>query len=150
MPYEAKTKPTTSDVEEFLKSNCTGQKLLDCLDLLALMEKITGKKAKMWGSAIVGFGQYHYEYKTGHKGDSAAVGFSPRKSNITIYITTGFGDYMDGSETVKDLMSKLGKYKTGKVCLYIKQLSDINIDILTKIIDHSLENLKKNYVTDLS
>jgi hypothetical protein len=149
MSYEAKTKPTTVNVEEFLKANCADQKLQDCLDLVALMEKLSGKKAKMWGSSIVGFGKYHYKYASGHEGDSAVVGFSPRAANITIYISTGFGDYMDESNTIKDLMAKLGKYKTGKVCLYIKKLSDVDLDILTKLIIYSIDYMKRNYETDL-
>jgi hypothetical protein len=150
MSYEPKTKPTIENVEEFLKANCTGQKLQDCLDLVALMEKLTGKKARMWGSSIVGCGKYHYKYASGHEGDSAVVGFSPRKTNITIYISTGFGSYMDESDTVKKLMSNLGKYKTGKVCLYITKLSDVDLDILTKLIINSIDYMKRNYETDLS
>ena len=149
MPYEAKTKATIANVEEFLKANCTDQKLQDCIDLVALMEKLTGKKAKMWGTSIIGFGKYHYKYDSGHEGDSAVIGFSPRKPNITIYVSSGFGDYMDQSGTVKNLMDKLGKYKTGKVCLYIKKLSDIDLGVLTELIKGCLEYMKKNYQTDL-
>lgn len=150
MPYEAKTKPTEISVLEFLKANTEGLKYQDCLDLVELMEKLTGKKAKMWGPSIVGFGKYHYKYATGHEGDMAAVGFSPRKTNLTLYIVTGFGYLMDKNSGAQDLMAKLGKYKKGKACLYFKKLSDLNIDILTEIIVQSLDYLKKNYQTDLT
>jgi len=150
MPYETKTKATTVDVNEFLSANCEGQKLEDCLALVDLIEKLTGKKAKMWGTSILGFGKYHYKYATGHEGDSAVVGFSPRKSNITIYISSGFGEYMDQSGLVKNLMEKLGKCKTGKVCLYIKKLSDINLDILEELIQGCIKYMKNNYQTDLN
>jgi hypothetical protein len=149
MPYEAKTKPTNSSVDDFLKANASGQKLEDCLALIELMEKVTGKNATMWGSAIVGFGKYHYKYDSGLEGDAGIVGFSPRKTNITIYISSGFGEYMNQSGTVKNLMEKLGKYKTGKVCLYIKKLSDINLDILEEIIKDCVKYMKNNYQTDL-
>lgn len=150
MSYEAKTKPTNSSVDDFLKANSTGKKLEDCYALTDLMEKLTGKKAKMWGTAIVGFGNYHYKYATGHEGDAGIVGFSPRKLNITIYISSGFGEYMDQSGTVKNLMEKLGKYKTGKVCLYIKKLSDINLDVLEELIKGCVNYMKNNYQTDLN
>jgi hypothetical protein len=90
----------------------------------------------MWGSSIVGFGSYHYKYASGHEGDSCLIGFSPRKQDLTIYINTGF-------EAHKELMEQLGKYKTGKVCLYVKKLDDIKLPVLKKLVKASFTQMKK-------
>jgi hypothetical protein len=102
------------------------------------MQKITKEKPKMWGASIVGFGSYHYKYDSGHEGDMCITGFSPRKQNLTLYILPGFERY-------ELLMSKLGKYKTGKSCLYIKRLADIDEKVLEKLIAESVVYMKKKY-----
>lgn len=102
------------------------------------MREISGEEPKMWGPAIVGFGKYHYKYDSGHEGVFFRTGFSPRKANLTLYITAGF----DRCET---LMQKLGKYKTGKSCLYIKSLEDIDRKVLRELIQASLEYMEKKY-----
>jgi hypothetical protein len=102
------------------------------------MKQVTRKKPKMWGPSIVGFGEYHYRYESGHEGDSFLAGFSPRKQNLTLYIMAGFTRY-DG------LMKKLGKYKTGKSCLYIKKLDDIDLSVLGELITLSVQHVAARY-----
>jgi hypothetical protein len=102
----------------------------------SLMEQITKEKPKMWGTSIVGFGSYHYKGASGREGDWMLIGFSPRKQNITLYIMPGFERY-------PELMNKLGKYSTGKSCLYIKRLSDINVDVLKELMDESIKMMKQ-------
>lgn len=135
---ELKTKPTEEDPSKFLKGIEDDQKRTDCLELLALMEAITGKKPKMWGTSIIGFGNYHYKYASGREGDYFVTGFSPRKQNLTIYIMPGFTPY-------EAVMSKIGKYKTGKSCLYIKKLDDIDRDLLRELISQSVRDMAEIY-----
>lgn len=136
---ELKTKPTEESPSKFLKGIEDDQKRLDCLELLSVMEDITSKKPKMWGKSIVGYGQYHYKYDSGREGDYFVTGFSPRKQNLTIYIMLGFSRY-------ERLMSKLGKYKTGKSCLYIKKLDDIDRGLLIELISLSVKDMAEIYV----
>lgn len=135
---EAKTKPTEQSVDTFIDNLSEEQVKADCKTLVKLMSKITGAPPKMWGSSIIGFGTYHYKYSSGHEGDSCLAGFSPRKQNITIYAMLGIDDF-------SDLLNKLGKHKTGKGCLYIKRLSDVDLQILEKVIKRSVAFLKKSY-----
>lgn len=135
---ELKTKPTEENPSKFLKGIEDDQKRSDCLELLALMEAITGKKPKMWGTSIIGFGNYHYKYTSGREGDYFVTGFSPRKQNLTIYIMPGFTRY-------EAVMSKIGKYKTGKSCLYIKKLDDIDRDLLRELISQSVKDMAEIY-----
>lgn len=138
MPYEAKTKQTETSVLEFLSANVEGQKYEDCLTLIELMEKLTGKKAKMWGPSIIGFGSYHYKYDSGHEGDSCILGFSPRKAAITLYI------FMPTTEN-QELLKNLGKYKMGKACIYIKKLTDIDLKKLEKICISTINYIQEKY-----
>lgn len=135
---ELKTKPTEESPSNFLKGIQDDQERQDCLTLLSLMEDITGKKPKMWGTSIIGFGNYHYKYASGREGDYFVTGFSPRKQNLTIYIMLGFSRY-------KELMSRLGNYKTGKSCLYIKKLDDIDRDLLQELISQSVKDMAEIY-----
>ena len=121
--YELKTKETDASVEVFLDSIEDEQRREDCKAVAQLMQQVTKEKPKMWGSSIVGFGQYHYKYASGHEGNAALTGFSPRKQALTLYIMGGF-------DTYNDLMSKLGTYKIGKACLYVKRLADIDQKVL--------------------
>lgn len=130
----AKTKPTTQSVAQFLNAIPDAQRRADCLAVAKLMEEITGSKPQMWGPSIVGFGSYHYKYASGHEGDWPMTGFSPRKQDLTLYIMMGFEKY-------DALMKALGKYHTGKSCLYIKRLSDIHVPTLKKLIKTSLKDL---------
>lgn len=135
---DIKTKPTTVSVTDFLNILEPEEKRNDAFEVLSIMKKVTGEEPVMWGPSIVGFGKYHYKYDSGHEGDMCIAGFSPRKNALTIYLMPGF-------EQGRELMDKLGKYKTGKVCLYINKLSDINKDILQKLIEKSVEYVKENY-----
>ncbi len=135
---ELKTKSSNDSVQEYIKGITDTKRREDCNSILHLMKEVTGEKPKMWGSSIVGFGTYHYKYPTGTEGDWFKTGFSPRKQNLTLYIMSGFDSY-------DDLMSRLGKYKTGKSCLYINKLEDIDLDVLKKLISESLLMLDRTY-----
>lgn len=133
---ELKTKLNDASVNKFLNSVADKEKREDCFTVLELMKKITRSEPKMWGSSIVGFGIYHYKYASGREGDWFLCGFSPRKQNLTLYIMSGFSKY-------EGLMKKLGKYKTGKSCLYINNLEDIDMKVLKDLITESVKSLKK-------
>jgi len=137
---ELKTKQTDSDVHEFIKSFAeTNQKREDSFELLKLMQDFTGYEPKMWGSSIIGFGSYHYKSeRSSQEGDWPLVGFSPRKSAISLYVYTG-------SKEHEHLLKDLGKFKMGKACIYIKKLSDINQDALQKLMKATIDFLQEKY-----
>lgn len=136
---ENKTQPTEVSVSDFLASIDDEQKRADSQVVAQLMEAATGEPPKMWGPSIVGYGTYHYVYASGREGDWMLTGFSPRKTALTVYL-------MAGVERQTELLAKLGKYKTGKSCLYIKRLSDINLDVLREMIGVSVEQMRNNDV----
>ncbi|MFZ2364343.1 MAG: DUF1801 domain-containing protein, partial [Trichococcus flocculiformis] len=123
MAYEPKTKPTEVSVEEFIEEIQQPQKKEDAYALLSLFAEVTGEEAKMWGPSIIGFGKYHYRYAAGHEGDAPLAAFSPRKTALTLY-------FMLPDERRKELLEKLGKHKTGKGCVYVNKLSDIDSAVL--------------------
>jgi len=129
---ELKTKVNDASVTDFLNNVEDEQKRKDCLEVARMMEQVTKQQPKMWGTSIVGFGSYHYKGASGREGDWMLIGFSPRKQNITLYIMSGFERY-------PGLMKKLGKYSTGKSCLYIKRLSDIDVNVLQQLMTESLQ-----------
>ena len=129
---ELKTKETTASVSEFLEKIADPQRREDCLAVADIMREVTGEEPKMWGSSIVGFGRYHYKSASGREGDWLITGFSPRKGDLTLYIMGGFDSFAD-------LMKKLGKCKTGKSCLYVKKLADIDVGVLRKIVKKSVK-----------
>ena len=133
---ELKTKVSKASVNNFLNSVKDEQKRKDSFKILEMMKKITKEDPKMWGPSIVGFGSYHYKYASGHEGDMCIAAFSPRKEALTIYILPGFEKY-------DSLMKKLGKYKTGKSCLYIRRLEDIDTKVLTELISESYKYMKQ-------
>ena len=133
---ELKTKRNDASVEEFLKSVENEQRRADCLELLELMTELSGEKPKMWGKSIVGFGSYHYVYASGREGDWFLTGFSPRKQDLTLYIMSGFPKF-------EPLLAKLGKFKHGVSCLYLKRLSDVDRKVLAELIEASLQHLRK-------
>lgn len=135
---ENKTKPTDSSVTDFINAVNDEGKRDDSRALIELMREATGEEAKMWGPSIVGFGSYHYVYESGREGDAPLTGFSPRKKELSLYIMAGFSQY-------DDLMSKLGKHRTGKSCLYVKKLEDIDLVVLRKLVKLSVEYMKKKY-----
>ena len=131
---EPKTKPTKASVKEFLNQIPDKERREDCFAVAKIMEEITGDKPKMWGPSIVGFGTWHYKYASGREGDWPVAAFSPRKKDLTLYLTVGF-------EKHTELMQKLGKHSTGKSCLYIKRLSDIHMPTLKKLLKVSIKDL---------
>lgn len=133
-----KTQPTNQRVSEFIAGIEDVGKRSDCKELMKLMRAITGKRATMWGPSIVGFGKYHYRYASGREGDFFLTGFSPRKQALTIYVISGF-------EVHSELMQDLGKFKTGKSCLYVKRLDDINRQVLEQLLTTSVAYLRKKY-----
>ena len=135
---ELKTKETRASVTAFLNAIEDRQKRADCRAIAKIMREATGKSARMWGTSIVGFGKYDYQYASGHSGTSMLTGFSPRAQNITIYIMPGFKKFAAA-------MSKLGKYKTGKSCLYIKRLADVDQEILSILISDSVKEMHRIY-----
>ncbi len=136
---ELKTKPTNASALAFVKSVTDETRRTDGLVLLKLFKEATGHKPKMWGTAIVGFGMYHYQSeRSSQQGDWPLVGFSPRKQNLTLYIMPGFLGL--GAE-----LKKLGKHKTSKGCLYINKLEDVKIPVLKQIIKKSFVSMKKKY-----
>jgi hypothetical protein len=134
---ELKTKRNKGDVEAFLSSVADEKKRQDSFTILELIKKVTGKEPEMWGDNIIGFGNYHYKYASGREGDWFLTGFSPRVQNLTLYIMAGFDDY-------NQLLGKLGKHSTGKSCLYIKKIEDIDIDVLKELVKQSVEHMEKS------
>lgn len=133
---ELKTKRNKGDVQAFLNSVPDEKKRQDSFAILELMRQVTGKEPEMWGDSIVGFGSYHYKYKSGREGDWFLTGFSPRKQNITLYIMAGFDEY-------DKLLNKLGKHTTGKSCLYVKKIEDVDADVLKELVRQSVEHMIK-------
>ncbi len=137
---ELKTKQNDGSVEAFLDQIEHEGKRADSYKIVDLMRKVTGLEPKMWGGSIIGFGQYHYRYATGHEGDAALVGFSPRKQNLTLYLM-GCYVYPDDKQ-YQELFSKLGKYKQGKSCLYINKLEDVDMELLEELVRKSYHDMK--------
>ena len=135
---ENKTRPNKASVTAFLNAIESKGRRADAKRVAAMMRKATGSRARMWGSSIVGYGKYHYKYASGREGEWALVGFSPRKQNLAVYIMPGFSSFAP-------LMKKLGKYKTGKSCLYINKLDDVDDAVLEKLIVDSVKLMRKRY-----
>ncbi len=135
---ENKTKVTKTSVAQYLNAIENPQRRADAKKVAAMMRKATGKRARLWGTSIVGFGTYHYKYASGREGDWILVGFSPRKQNLVVYIMPGFKEF-------PALMKKLGKYKTGKSCLYLNKLDDVDAAVLEKLIGQSVKVMRKRY-----
>jgi len=133
-----KTRETAASVEEFLNGIENRTRREDGLAMLDLMREVTGEEARMWGGSIVGFGSYHYVYESGREGDAMLTGFSPRKQNLAIYVMPGFSAY-------DSLLDKLGKHKTGKSCLYINKLADVDLKVLKTLVRRSVQVMRKKY-----
>lgn len=138
---ELKTQPHEGDVDEFLDAIEDERRREDARAVRRLMGDVTGEKAQMWGPSIVGFGRYHYRYASGREGDWFKVGFSPRKQNLSLYIMSGFDGY-------EDLLERLGKHSTGKSCLYVRRLDDVDTDLLASLIQRSIEHIESTYPAD--
>lgn len=137
-----KTTQTEVNVREFIEGFAgTEQKKQDSYALLQLMQEVSGHKPKMWGPSIIGFGSYHYKYKTGHEGDAPLIGFSPRKSAISLYVFMGMDEHLH-------LLEGLGKFTMGKACIYVKKLEDIDVGHLKKLMNETIQFLKTNYTCE--
>lgn len=137
-----KTVTTDEDVYAFIESFATtDQKKADSLELIELMKKVSGLEPKMYGPSIVGFGNYHYKYASGHEGDAPLIGFSPRKAALSLYVFTGLDEH-------EYLLENLGKFKMGKACIYANKLSDINQETLVELMKKTIAYLKKKYPED--
>ncbi|KQY82636.1 hypothetical protein ASD24_14730 [Paenibacillus sp. Root52] len=135
---QPKTKETDGSVIEFIESVESPKKREDAYQLLDIYTETTGYEAKMWGPSIIGFGSYHYRYESGHEGDAPLVGFSPRKAKISLYFATG--------DTEREaLLSDLGKHTTGKACVYISKVTDIDVGVLQALITQSVSFLQEKY-----
>ena len=135
---ENKTKLTEASVESYLAAIADDARQSDCRTLAQLMSRATREQPKMWGTGIVGFGGYHYKYESGREGDSCLVGFSSRKGDISLYLTASF----PGQD---DLLTRLGKHKRSKGCLYLRKLADVDLEVLEKVVAAALEQRKRNH-----
>ncbi|WP_306015946.1 DUF1801 domain-containing protein [Oceanicaulis sp. MMSF_3324] len=133
-----KTQPTPEDVEAFLDAVEPERRREDAKTLNALFQRVTGWSPVMWGPSMIGYGQYHYRYESGREGDFLATGFSPRKTSLSIYIMPGYGEY--GA-----ILDRLGKHKTGKSCLYVTKLADVDLDVLAELIQAGLDDLGRKW-----
>jgi hypothetical protein len=134
---ELKTKATDASVEAFLNCVADEKKRADAFRVLQIMREETGEEPQMWGESMVGFGRYHYQYASGRQGDWPLTAFSPRKANLTLYITPGFDRY-------EALLAGLGKFTTGKSCLYVKRLSDVDETALRELVRQSVAVMRGN------
>ena len=135
---QTKTKPTGVSVDAYLASRASPGQLADCKAIMAICKRVTKERPKMWGPSIVGFGSYHYKYESGHEGDSALAAFAVRGNDIVVYIAPEF-------EGRDDLLAKLGKHKTGKVCVYIRRLADVDPKVLETLVAKSVASTKRRY-----
>jgi hypothetical protein len=136
---EPKTTRTQASVEDFLASVADPQRRSDAAEVCDLIQEVTGAQPEIWGTAIIGFGSYHYVYASGREGDWPAVSLSPRKQNLTVYL--------EGLDEQADLLAKLGPHTTGKVCLYLRRLSDVDLDVLRALVRDSYQHLNGRTVT---
>ena len=135
---EIKTKATDVSVDEFIEALPVPQRREDARKVRAMFERLTGEPAKMWGPTIIGFGSYRYQYESGHSGVMCRMGFSPRKAELVLYVLTGAADQEAN-------LARLGKHKTGKVCLYIKKLSDVDEAVLEEMTANALAHMNEKY-----
>ena len=130
-----KTVKTGASVDEFMAAVGNKRRRDDGLVLLDMMREVTGLGPEMWGPSIIGFGSYHYKYDSGREGDMPLIGFSPRSRSLSLYIMSGFDEY-------DDLLSRLGKHRTGASCLYINKLADVDMDVLRELVSQSVEHMR--------
>jgi len=136
---KTKTVPTDKDVYEFIHEFAPNeQSIADSKQLIEIISEVSGFEPYMWGPSIVGFGSYHYKYASGHEGDAPRLGFSPRKAAISLYVFTGLEEHLY-------ILKDLGKFKMGKACIYVKKLSDLDLDQLKKVMQHCLQFLEEKY-----
>ncbi len=136
--YQAKTTETELSVADFIKKITETQRQKDAQAIVDIMQKQSGFPPKMWGPAIIGFGSYHYIYESGHEGDAPLIGFSPRKNEFALYLSSAF-------DKREELLKQFGKHKTAKACIYIKKMEDINVEVLKKMIANSVKYYKTKF-----
>ena len=135
---ELKTKETDASVAEFIAATAHDGRREDAIEVLDLMERVSGHPARMWGPSIIGFGSYHYRYESGREGDMCRIGFSPRKTSLVLYIMPGFSGEAE-------VLAKLGKHKTGASCLYINRLKDVDMTVLEDMVKRALAYMDDKY-----
>lgn len=135
---DIKTKPTRASVTAFISALPDATQRKEAKTLLAMFRRVTGEPATMWGPTIIGFGRYHYRYASGHEGEMCRAGFSPRKGNHVLYV-------LNDAPGQAALLQRLGKYKTGKVCLYVRRLADIDLGVLEKLVEASFRKTWKDW-----
>lgn len=136
--YELKTKETDNSVIEFIEAVDNPKKREDAYKLLDIFVEVSGFEPKMWGPSIIGFGSYHYKYASGHEGDAALVGFSPRKAKISLYL-------MQDTEKRAEILKRFGKHTVGKGCIYINKLADVDVNVLGELIEASIQYLREQF-----
>lgn len=136
--YALKTRPETTSVADFIAALDDPQQRADSQILVQMMRAATGCEPVMWGGSIIGFDRYHYRYDSGHEGDMALVGFSPRKGQLVLYVMPGFAGH-------EEMVAQLGRHRTGKSCLYIRHLADVDAGVLGRIIDHAVAEMRRRY-----
>ena len=132
---ELKTKKTKASVTDFINGLGDPKRVADCKEIISIMKEVTGERPRMWGASMVGFGDHHYRYESGREGDLFLVGFSPRKSALTLYLWW--------MAAFPDLLEKLGTYKKGKGCLYIKRMEDVDRKVLKKLVSKTIEKIRQ-------
>ncbi len=137
---EAKTKPTSASIDEYLLSRASPQQVTDCEALMVMLQHVTQEQPRMWGPSIVGYGRYSYEYESGRTGESCITGFAVRGSELVVYLVAE-------SPEQQNLLAKLGKHKIGKSCLYLKRLSEVNIHVLEELVAKSVSEVKRRHGT---
>jgi hypothetical protein len=143
MAYEAKTRADTGDVDEFIAQIDDPVKRTDSYRLIEMMQDVSGEKPGLWGT-MVGFGSYHYRYASGHEGDALRIGFSPRKAEFSLYVLSDYA-FEDIKDQTEALLARLGKHRTGKSCLYVKRLDDIDLDVLRDLAELSVRRMDVAY-----
>jgi hypothetical protein len=134
---ELKTQPTDKSVKDFIDGIDDEARQRDCRTIMKIMERVTKARPKMWGGSMVGYGKYRYKYASGREGEWFTAGFSPRVQSLTLYIMSGFREY-------NALMKRLGKHKTGKSCLYVKRLEDVDLNVLEELIERSVRHVERS------
>jgi hypothetical protein len=134
---DLKTKPTEMSVADFL-ATVADDRREECDALVALMRRATGEEPRMWGPSMVGFGSYHYRYESGREGDWFLAGFSPRKKALTVYVMAGFTGF-------EELLARLGRHETGKSCLYLRSLAEVDAEVLEELVRRSAEHVARQY-----
>ena len=137
---EAKTKPTSASIDEYLESRASPEQLEDCKALMAMLKRVTKEHPKMWGPSIVGYGSYSYRYESGRTGESCITGFAVRGKDLVVYLVAE-------SPEQQELLAKLGKHKIGKSCLYIKRLADLDTKALEALVANSVSEIKRRHAT---